>query len=86
MTPRTRRLSISTLVGALVGISVAIAGVYVTRSSHERHTDLHEMLHEAVPLDANERENLYQHDIGLVRLRRHLRRLAQEQIDEGSAS
>jgi hypothetical protein len=26
------------------------------------------------------------HDIGLVRLRRHLRRLAQEQIDEGAAS
>jgi len=41
---------------------------------------------EQMELDANERENLYQHDIGLVRLRRHLRRLAQEQIDEGAAS
>ncbi|MDR3067333.1 MULTISPECIES: aromatic ring-hydroxylating oxygenase subunit alpha [Comamonas] len=41
---------------------------------------------EQMELDANARENLYQHDIGLVRLRRHLRRQAQEQIDEGIAS
>jgi hypothetical protein len=41
---------------------------------------------EQMEADANERENLYQHDIGLVRLRRHLRRQAQEQIDEGIAS
>ena len=31
--------------------------------------------------NANQREHLYQHDMGLVRLRRHLRRLAQEQLD-----
>jgi len=31
---------------------------------------------------ANEREGLYQHDIGLVRLRRLLRRLAEEQVEE----
>ena len=36
---------------------------------------------EQMESDANQRENLYQHDIGLVRLRRNLRRLAQEQID-----
>ncbi|MGC4418811.1 MULTISPECIES: periplasmic heavy metal sensor [Cupriavidus] len=72
MTPRTRRLSISTLVGALVGISVAIAGVYVTRSSHERHTDLHEMLHEAVPLDANEREILELKEEAFAQRRREI--------------
>jgi len=31
--------------------------------------------------DANKREHLYQHDMGIVRLRRHLRNLAQQQID-----
>ena len=36
---------------------------------------------EQMEADANERENLYQHDIGLVRLRRHLRRLAEEQLE-----
>ena len=40
---------------------------------------------EQMEFDANERENLYQHDIGLVRLRRRLRSLAQEQL-EGSAA
>ena len=37
------------------------------------------MLEEMEP-DANERENLYQHDIGIVRLRRHLRKLASAQL------
>ncbi len=41
---------------------------------------------EQMELDANQRENLYQHDIGLVRLRRHLRRLAEDQIEEGGAA
>ena len=36
---------------------------------------------EQMELDANERENLYQHDIGLVRLRRHLRRQAEAQLE-----
>ena len=31
--------------------------------------------------DANQFEHLYQHDIGLTRLRRHLRKLAKEQIE-----
>ena len=31
--------------------------------------------------DANQREMLYQHDMGIVRLRRHLRQLAQRQIE-----
>ena len=45
------------------------------------------MMEEMEP-DANEREMLYQHDMGLVRLRRHLRGLAQAQIDTlgGSAA
>ena len=32
--------------------------------------------------DANKREHLYQHDVGIVRLRRHLRSLAQQQLDK----
>ncbi|MNT19605.1 hypothetical protein D3C72_1548700 [compost metagenome] len=40
---------------------------------------------EQMEFDANERENLYQHDIGLVRLRRRLRSLAQEQLEESAA-
>ena len=31
--------------------------------------------------DANQHEQLYQHDLGIVRLRRHMRGLAQQQID-----
>ena len=31
--------------------------------------------------DANQREMLYQHDMGIVRLRRHLRKLATAQIE-----
>ena len=36
---------------------------------------------EQMEFDANQRENLYAHDIGLVRLRRHLRNLADEQLE-----
>lgn len=35
--------------------------------------------------DANKREILYQHDMGIVRLRRHLRKLAQAQLEEQEA-
>ena len=35
---------------------------------------------ERMPADARYIENLYQHDLGIVRLRRHLRNLAQEQL------
>jgi hypothetical protein len=35
---------------------------------------------EAMEPDANQREMLYQHDMGIVRLRRHLRSLAKEQL------
>jgi phenylpropionate dioxygenase-like ring-hydroxylating dioxygenase large terminal subunit len=36
---------------------------------------------EAMELDANQRENLYQHDLGIVRLRRHMKKLALAQIE-----
>jgi phenylpropionate dioxygenase-like ring-hydroxylating dioxygenase large terminal subunit len=36
--------------------------------------------------DANTREHLYAHDMGIVRLRRHLRRLAQQQVEREQAS
>ena len=36
---------------------------------------------EAMEPDANKREHLYQHDMGIVRLRRHLRSLASKQLD-----
>jgi hypothetical protein len=35
--------------------------------------------------NANERENLYQHDMGVVRLRRVMRSAAQEQIEAEKA-
>lgn len=35
---------------------------------------------EQMELDANQRENLYAHDMGIVRVRRHMRSLAQAQI------
>ena len=35
--------------------------------------------------NANHREHLYQHDMGIVRLRRHLRNLATRQIEKASA-
>jgi hypothetical protein len=35
--------------------------------------------------DANQREHLYQHDMGLVRLRRHLRRLANAQLEAAAS-
>ena len=37
---------------------------------------------EDMELDANQHENLYQHDLGLVRLRRLLRSTAQEQVEQ----
>jgi phenylpropionate dioxygenase-like ring-hydroxylating dioxygenase large terminal subunit len=41
-----------------------------------------EML-EAMEPDANQREHLYQHDMGVVKLRRHMKNLAQAELDEG---
>ncbi|SFL88500.1 aromatic ring-hydroxylating dioxygenase subunit alpha [Variovorax sp. OV329] len=38
------------------------------------------MLEDMEP-DANQHENLYQHDLGVVRLRRHLKGLAQQQVE-----
>jgi phenylpropionate dioxygenase-like ring-hydroxylating dioxygenase large terminal subunit len=43
------------------------------------------MLEDMEP-DANQHEHLYQHDIGLVRLRRHLKQLATQQLEAASAA
>jgi phenylpropionate dioxygenase-like ring-hydroxylating dioxygenase large terminal subunit len=43
------------------------------------------MLEQMEP-DANQREHLYQHDIGLVRLRRLLKQLASEQVEAAGAA
>ncbi|WP_175774469.1 aromatic ring-hydroxylating oxygenase subunit alpha [Burkholderia anthina] len=40
---------------------------------------------EFMETDANQREHLYQHDIGVVKLRRHLRSLAAIQLEEATA-
>ncbi|WP_186426157.1 periplasmic heavy metal sensor [Cupriavidus metallidurans] len=72
MKARTRRLSISTLVGAVVGVAVAAAAVYFSHSGDDRRTDLHEMLHEAVPLDGNEREILELREQAFAERRREI--------------
>jgi hypothetical protein len=41
---------------------------------------------EEMEADANQHENLYQHDLGIVRLRRHMRNLAQTQLAEPAAA
>jgi hypothetical protein len=35
--------------------------------------------------DANQREHLYPHDMGIVRLRRHLKSLAKQQVERLAA-
>jgi hypothetical protein len=35
---------------------------------------------EAMALDADDRENLYKHDLGVIRLRKRLRRAARDQL------
>lgn len=39
---------------------------------------------EAMEPDANQNEHLYQHDMGVVRLRRHMKKLAKAQIEAGA--
>lgn len=72
MKARTRRLSLSTLVGALLGIAVAAAGVYLSQEREDRHPDLHEMLHAAVPLDVNEKEILELKEVAFAQRRREI--------------
>jgi phenylpropionate dioxygenase-like ring-hydroxylating dioxygenase large terminal subunit len=36
--------------------------------------------------DANKREHLYQHDMGIVRLRRHLKNLAKQQLEKAASA
>jgi hypothetical protein len=35
--------------------------------------------------DANQRENLYEHDVGLSRLRKHMQNLAKRQLEQEAA-
>ncbi|WP_301447269.1 periplasmic heavy metal sensor [Comamonas sp.] len=58
MANRLRRFALATIAGALVGVLVAGAVVMVRHSAPRAETDLHEMLHRAVPLDANEKQIL----------------------------
>ena len=39
---------------------------------------------EEMEADANQHENLYQHDLGIVRLRRHMRNLAVAQLAQAA--
>tara|TARA_B100000287_G_scaffold155167_1_gene146408 strand:+ start:6671 stop:6793 length:123 start_codon:yes stop_codon:yes gene_type:complete len=36
--------------------------------------------------DANQREMLYQHDLGLVRLRRYMKNLAKQELEASAGS
>jgi membrane protein DedA with SNARE-associated domain len=58
MATRLRRFALATIAGALIGVFVAGAVVMVRHSAPRPETDLHEMLHRAVPLDANEKQIL----------------------------
>lgn len=54
---RTKLLG-PTVIGAAIGILVALAIAFGVHRLHHQPTDLHEMLHEAVPLDPQERQFL----------------------------
>ncbi|AOV04460.1 MULTISPECIES: periplasmic heavy metal sensor [Delftia] len=58
MAHRLRRFALATIAGALFGVLVAGAIVMVRHNAPRPETDLHEMLHRAVPLDANEKQIL----------------------------
>lgn len=58
MTPRTRRLLIANVVGTLTGVVIAAAVLAIRHSLNHPPSDLHELLHEAVPLEANEKKIL----------------------------
>lgn len=55
---RVTKLGISVLVGTLAGVLVAVGILAVHHAGLPPETDLHTMLHRAVPLDSNEAEIL----------------------------
>ncbi len=55
----------------------------------KRHWDVLEqdrVAMENMEPDANQHEHLYQHDMGIVRLRRHMKKMAQAQVERQSAT
>jgi len=58
MMRRTTKFALSVLAGALAGVLVAVVILAFHDANSPPETDLHEMLHRAVPLDANEAEIL----------------------------
>jgi hypothetical protein len=54
MANANRRLLASSLLGAMIGIGVAAGAAFWEHASRHQDSDLHEMLHRAVPLDADE--------------------------------
>lgn len=54
----SRRLLFATLAGTTLGVVVAGGVAFIRHSAIAHQVDLHEMLHDSVPLDAHERELL----------------------------
>jgi nickel and cobalt resistance protein CnrR len=52
------RLILSTIVGATIGVGGAVGLAYIWHGPMHKDSDLHQMLHEAVPLDAREQTDL----------------------------
>lgn len=52
------RLVVSTIIGAAIGIGGAAGITFLRHGTEHQDSDLHAMLHEAVPLDARERAAL----------------------------
>lgn len=72
MTPRTRRLIIATVAGTLVGVLIAAAFLVLRHNRSHPATDLHELLHQAVPLDANELKILEAKELQFEERRREI--------------
>lgn len=72
MTPRQRRLLIATVIGTLSGVIIATIALVIRHEFHHPPTDLHEMLHEAVPLELNEKKILEAKELEFAERRREI--------------
>lgn len=72
MTPRLRRLLIATLIGTVSGALIAGVVLALRHSNSHAPTDLHEMLHQAVPLEANEKKILEAKELEFAEHRREI--------------